>query len=128
MLFDDVTDDWLTHTRESATAAALYAARRAAAERLIRGPASGHRLTAEGAVDILMTRDSSDPLYDVLQPYERRWAALVVRALLGISVAESEAVNDARLRGATWAAIGEVLGGLTAQAAQQRFNRRASTK
>jgi hypothetical protein len=120
--FDDVTTDWIASSRKAAVEAALRAARLAAAERLLSGPAAGHRLTAVEAVDVLLARDNTDPTYDVLQPYESRWAVLVVRIVLGTDVA-GDAVSDARARGTTWATIGEALGGLSPQAVQQRFGK-----
>ena len=125
MRFDDVSDGWLSATHAAASAAALHTARLAAAGELVAGPAAGHPITAEEAVEILLARDITDPRFDILQPYESRWALLVVRGVLGLDVA-SDAVSDARDRGTTWASIADIMGGVTPQAAQQRFGKKRS--
>jgi hypothetical protein len=123
--FDDVSDDWLLAAQAAASAAALHAARLAAAGALVAGPVAGHPFTAEETVEILLARDIADPRFDIIQPYESRWALLVVRAALGLDVA-NDAVSDARDRGTTWASIAEIMGGVTPQAAQQRFGKKRS--
>lgn len=129
---DDVTGEWLTRARRAAADAALEVARRDAAEQLIAGPViagpgAGQQLTASKAVEILLARDPADPLYGALQPYERRWALLVLQIVID-SVVAHEAVGDARQRDTTWAAIGKALG-VTSQAAQRRYGKkRADTR
>ncbi|WP_227668222.1 hypothetical protein, partial [Klebsiella quasipneumoniae] len=61
---------------------------------------------AQRAVDLLMRRDDQDPLWDTLEPYEQRWALLVIRAVDDVPNLAMTATDDARQRGTTWASIG----------------------
>ena len=71
-------------------------------------------------VTLLMERDETDARWERLGPFERRWSLLVVQIVASV-LDPAPAVADARRRGATWADIGSALGGVSAQAAQQRF-------
>jgi len=123
-VFDDLSVDELALASGEAAAAGLAAARLAAAVRLARGPASGVGRPA-GLVRLLMARDEAGEHWELLAPFEQRWALLVVRIVAPV-MDPAPAVGDARRRGATWAAIGAALGGVTAQAAQQRFSQRGA--
>lgn len=99
--------------------AGLEAARLVAAKRLLAGPAVGLGKAA-ALVELLMARDTTDDRWERLEPFEQRWALLVVRLMDARVKDPSEAVADARRRGATWAAIAAALG-VTTQAVHGRF-------
>src|SRR5271166_4990013 len=118
-VFDELTSDELALAAADAATAGLASARLTAAKRLVAGPATGVGRPA-AVVDLLMARDESDPRWERIGPFEQRWALLVVR-IVAPAMDPAPAIADARRRGATWAAIASVLGGVSAQAAQQRF-------
>lgn len=126
--FDDVDAAWTAEVAADVAEAALRTARLAAAERLVQGPITGRDITAQRAVDLLMRRDDQDPLWDTLEPYEQRWALLVIRAVDDVPNLAMTATDDARQRGTTWASIGQALGGITPQAAQRRLGRARDVK
>lgn len=104
---------------ELASATAYGAARSAAAEMTLVKAATTLGEPVESAVEILMRRDGSDARYQLLAGLELAWSLLVVRILNRV-LRPTEAVADARARGATWTQLGEALG-VTAASAQQRF-------
>lgn len=116
-VFDDLGPAELTEARARVAAAGLDAARVVAAERLVDGPAAGLGKPPV-VVGLLMARDRSDPRWERLEPFELRWSLLVVRLMASANPAD--AVADARLRGASWAAVGAALG-VKAQSAHGRF-------
>lgn len=117
-MFDELTSDELAAAAAAAADGGLSVARLTAAKRLVEGPATGvGRPTA--VVKLLMERDTTDPRWERLQPFEQRWSLLVVRLVAPV-MDPVRAVGDARRRGVTWAAIGAALG-VSSQAAQQRF-------
>ena len=118
-VFDDLPDAELAAASANAAAAGLASARVYAAKQLVKGPVSGVGRPA-GVVDLLVARDEQDSHWERLEPFEQRWSLLVVRIVAPV-MDPVEAVADARRRGASWAAIGAALGGVSAQAAQQRF-------
>ena len=117
-VFDELTVDELALAASDAANAGLASARLTAAKRLVAGPAAGVGRPA-AVLDLLMARDESDPRWERIGPFEQRWALLVVRIVAPMDPAP--AIADARRRGATWAGIASALGGVSAQAAQQRF-------
>ncbi|KRQ23308.1 MULTISPECIES: hypothetical protein [unclassified Mycobacteroides] len=118
-MFDDLTPDELSSAHATITTTGIHAARLIAADRLASGPAEGLG-TPETLVELLQQRDTTDPRWERLQPFEQRWSLLVVRLLDAVSKDPSQAVADARNRGATWAAIADTLGVKT-PSAYQRF-------
>ncbi|MBS1691188.1 MAG: hypothetical protein JST91_03000 [Actinobacteria bacterium] len=118
-MFDDLVGDELMNASRSVVDAGLEAARLVAAKRLLAGPAVGLGKPA-ALVELLMARDTSDDRWERLEPFEQRWALLVVRLMDARVKDPSEAVADARRRGATWATIAAALG-VTAQAVHGRF-------
>lgn len=119
-MFDELSGDELAAASADASAAGLEAARLTAAGRLAKGPAAGIGRPA-ALVKLLMTRDETDARWERLEPFELRWALLVVRIVAPV-MDPAPAVADARRRGATWAAVGAA-SGVSAQAAQQRYAR-----
>lgn len=117
-MFDELTGEELTAASADAAAAGLEAARLAAAARLAKGPASGVGRPPM-LVKLLMARDESSEHWELLAPFEQRWALLVVRIVAPV-MDPLEAVVDARRRGASWAAVGAALG-VKAPTAFQRF-------
>lgn len=117
-MFDELTDDELETASGQAAAAGLYAARLSAAERLVNGPGSGAG-KPNSVVEALMARDRIDPRYERLEPWEQRWALLVIRIAAPV-MDPVTAIADARRRGLSWAAIGGALG-VSAQSAHTRF-------
>ncbi|MDA3664968.1 hypothetical protein PFJ02_23675 [Mycobacterium xenopi] len=120
-VFDELDAEELTAARTRVADAGLDAARRLATTRLVDGPAAGLAKPAT-VMELLLARDQADPRWERLEPFETRWALLVVRLLAPV-MNPAAAVADARRRGATWAAIGEALG-VTAQSAHARFGPR----
>lgn len=116
-VFDDLEPDELMQARDVVACAGLDAARNVAADRLVAGPAEGLGKPA-ALVAVLMARDAADPRWERLEPFELRWSLLVVR-LMAQTDPTAEVV-DARRRGASWAAVGAVLG-IKAQSAHGRF-------
>ena len=117
-MFDELTDDELETASGQAAAAGLYSARLAAAERLVNGPGSGAG-KPQTVVEALMARDEADPRFERLQPWEERWALLVIKIAAPV-MDPVAAIADARRRGLSWAAIGAALG-VSAQSAHTRF-------
>lgn len=66
-----------------------------------------------------MARDDADPRFERLQPWEQRWALLVIKIAAPV-MDPVVAIADARRRGLSWAAIGAALG-VSAQSAHTRF-------
>jgi hypothetical protein len=97
---------------------ALTTARRIASTWLSRGPGLG--LSAGQITDALLRRDPDDPNYIRLAPFEKRWALFVLRLLLRV-MDPTPAVDDAHVRGASWADIGGVLG-IARATAYNRFS------
>jgi hypothetical protein len=130
----DVSADDLTATAARISAAALGCARLAATEHLLNTlQASGVTITgsAEALTDVLTRRDTTNPLFQALAPYEQRWALLVVRfadnANRDPHLVDRTAVDDARRRGVTWQTIADALG-VTQQAAHGRYAARPATQ
>ncbi|MGB2920919.1 MAG: hypothetical protein WBC15_12455 [Mycobacterium sp.] len=117
-MFDDLTADELSGDRDAVARAGLEAARLKAAARFIDGPGAGLGRPA-ALVELLMDRDTADPRWERLGPFEQRWALLVVQIVASVTDPHP-AVADARRRGCSWAAIGTALG-VTPQSAHQRF-------
>lgn len=130
-----ISDDDLAAARVNVAGAAHLAARIAATRHLIRGM-SGLVGTlaadAEAAVmEAMATRDTS--VHAWLTAYEVPWALMVLRLLAGTVTDVSEAVADARTRGATVPDIAAALGVSTqsvyaAYADQVVRQRRSSTQ
>lgn len=118
-MFDELTSDELAAAAADAATAGVEAARLTAAARLAKGPAAGIGRPA-ALVKLLMARDETDPQWERLEPFELRWALLVVRILGSVMSDPITPVSDARRRGASWAAVGSALG-VTAQTAHGRF-------
>lgn len=116
--FDDISTEQLAHASGRVAAAALHAARLAAAERLVAGPASSV-VDAGAAVEILLTRDPEDSRYELLRAFEKAWSVLVIRILAPVAD-PTEALRDARDRGVTVAAIATALG-ITPQGVYARY-------
>lgn len=117
-VFDDLTVDDLAHDRSIVVAAGIHAAQLRATERLLEGPATTLG-TAQEVHQLLISRDTANPAWEWLSPFEIRWSLLVLRMVDGTSN-QVAAIADARQRGASWAAIGQALG-VTAASAHTRF-------
>lgn len=116
-MFDQLTQDELAAARRDAAADALASARDTATARFIAGPGDGLGPPAD-LTPLLMSRDSTDPRWERISPFEQRWALLVLQIA---AIADPlEAVSDCRRRGCSWAAIGAALG-VTQQTAHERF-------
>ncbi|MEB3052124.1 hypothetical protein KV112_20655 [Mycolicibacter sp. MYC123] len=128
----DLPADRLADTAARVTLAALQCARVAAAEQVIDSMKAGAipiTTAADVLADVFARRDTNDPTYQAVAPYEQTWALLVVRITDAANrtppLADAQAVADARQRGASWQAIGDALGGLSMQAAHGRYAARA---
>lgn len=108
MAFDDLSDEELALATSRVAADALHSARLLAADRLVHGPGRGAG-DAAAAVDILLARDPADARYELLQAFEKPWATLVIRILAPVAD-PAPAMQDARDRGVTAAAIAKALG------------------
>lgn len=108
MAFDDLSEEDLALATSRVAADALYSARLLAADRLVQGPGRGAG-DAAAAVDVLLARDPADARYELLQAFEKPWATLVIRILAPVAD-PAPAMQDARDRGATAAAIAKALG------------------
>ncbi|RAV12326.1 hypothetical protein DQP55_11910 [Mycolicibacterium sp. GF69] len=108
MAFDDLSDEDLALATSRVAADALHSARLLAASRLVDGPGCGAG-DAATAVDVLLARDPADARYELLQAFEKPWAALVIRILAPVAD-PAPAMQDARDRGVTAAAIAKALG------------------
>jgi len=113
--FDDLTAEDLAAACSRVAADALHSARLVAAECLVAGPGASAG-DAATAVDVL-ARDPADSRFELLQAFEKPWAALVIRILAPVADPTS-AIRDARDRGITAAAIAKALG-VTQQALYQ---------
>lgn len=121
MAFDDIPPDELAAHRRALASGVLDAARAVASDYLSRGlPRLG--LSPDRVSEVLISRDETDPDFDLLAPFEKRWAALVIRLLNSVADPDS-AVQDAEARGVTWADIGAALGA-TRQTAHRKFHRK----
>lgn len=118
----EVPREAIAAAADSAGAAAYAAARIAAVELLLGGAVETLKEDPQSVVDILLRRDQSDPRYQLLGGLELDWALLVIRILNRV-LRPTDAVVDARSRGATWAQVAAALG-VTAASAQQRFKGR----
>lgn len=118
-MFDELAGDELMEASRAVVEAGLAAARLVAADRLLAGPAEGLG-TPAALVDLMMARDAADPRWERLEPFERRWSLLVLRLMDARVKDPSEAVADARRRGATWVSIAGALG-VSTQAVHGRF-------
>ena len=118
-MFDELTSDELAAATADAATAGLESARLTAAARLAKGPAAGIGRPAV-LVKLLMDRDETDSQWERLDPFELRWALLVVRIVGSVMADPVVAVADVRRRGGSWAAVGSALG-VTAQTAHGRF-------
>lgn len=118
MAFDDLTGEDLRAASDQVAAVALHSARLQAAERLVAGPAAGVG-DAATALAVLLTRNPDDAHYELLQAFERSWSALVIRILAPVAD-PSAALQDARERGVTVAAIAKALG-ISQQGVYQRY-------
>lgn len=117
-MFDDVTAAELAKHQATIAAAALDTARAIASDYLARGlPRFG--LSPARITEVLVRRDSADPDFDLLTPFEKRWATLVIRLLHPVAHPDL-AVQDAVARGVTWAEIGDALG-VARQTAHRNF-------
>lgn len=119
-VFDTLTADELAEDRATVAAAGLDAARRRATERLLEGPGAGLGPAAD-VNKLLVDRERFTPAWERLEPFEIRWSLLVLRLVDG-PINQLAAIRDARHRGATWAAVGQVLG-ITASTAHTRFSK-----
>jgi hypothetical protein len=119
MAFYDLTSAEFANERDRIAAAALDAARRAATERLIAGPAAGAG-DASAATEVLVSRDTRDSRYELLSAFEKQWALLVLHLVVEVVTDPSPAVRDARDRGATVADIAATLG-ITEQGVYSRY-------
>lgn len=119
-IFGDLTTDAIAAHQADIAADALANARQVASAWLATGP--GHGLTHDEITDTLIRRNATDPQYQRLAPFEKRWALLVIR-LLRNAMDATPAVQDAHHRGASWADIGNALGIARATA----FNRFSDT-
>lgn len=120
-MFDDVTAAELAEHQAAIAAGALDAARSIASDYLARGlPRFG--LSPARITEVLVRRDSADPDFDLLSPFEKRWATLVIRLLHPVAHADL-AVQDAEERGVTWAEIGDALG-VSRQTAHRNFHKK----
>lgn len=116
MAFDDLTAEDLAAASGRIAADALRSAQLVAAEYLVAGPgaAAGDAATA---VDVLLARDPADGRFELLQAFEKPWATLTIRILAPVAD-PAPAMQDARDRGVTAAAIAKALG-VTQQALYQ---------
>ena len=118
-VFDELTSDELAAATADAAAAGMNAARLIAAARLAKVGGLGR---PAAVVKLLMDRDETDPKWERLEPFERRWSLLVVRIVAAV-MDPTPAIKDARERGASWASVGAALG-VTVQTAHERFAER----
>lgn len=63
-----------------------------------------------GFVREVIVRDRADSRFERLEPWEQRWALLVIKICRPCDGPPVMAVADARRRGLSWAAIGRALG------------------
>ncbi|MFN6548577.1 hypothetical protein [Mycolicibacterium nivoides] len=116
MAFDDLSAEDLAAASSRVAADALHSARILAAEHLVAGPGAGAG-AADSAVEVLLARDSADSRFELLKAFEKAWAILTIRILAPVADA-APAIQDARARGVTAAAIAKALG-VTQQALYQ---------
>lgn len=108
-MFDAINDDELAGHQAAITAGALHTARTIASDYLARSLPTRLDLTPIRITEVLLGRDSADPDFGLLAPYEKRWATLVIR-LVGPVMRPDLAVHDAVLRGVSWGEIAGALG------------------
>lgn len=116
-VFKDPSAQTVAEHQATIASDALTAARHIASEWLATGPAVG--LPTDQITNTLLKRNTSDPQYVRLAPFEKQWALLVIRLLRG-ALDPRIAVDDAHARGASWADIGDALG-IARQTAHNRF-------
>lgn len=116
-----MTPDELVAHKAAVADATLDTARAIASDHLARS-LSPFGFTQTRITKALTQRDSADPDFELLAPYEKRWATLVLR-LLDPVAPQHLAVQDALSRGATWAEIGNALG-ISRQAAHRNFHKK----
>ncbi|KAA1250196.1 hypothetical protein F0Q45_10970 [Mycobacterium simiae] len=116
MAFDDLTAEDLAAASSRVAADALYSARFVAAEYLVAGPGASAG-DAATAVSVLLARDRADTRFELLQAFEKPWATMTIRILAPVAD-PTPAMQDARDRGVTAAAIAKALG-ITQQALYQ---------
>lgn len=119
-VFDDVTAEELAQHRAEIAASALDAARSIASNRLARG-GPGQGIEAPRITAALVRRDRTDPDYDRLVPFEKRWSLLTLRLFNSVAADPKQAVNDAVSRGASWVDIANTLG-ISRQTAWRNFS------
>lgn len=107
--FDDLTAAQLAADRQAVTRSALYAARLAATRRLI-ASLPGDLGEPEAVQSVLVDRDATDHRHELLSSFEKAWSLLVIRIVATTVSKPTEAVADARLRGATVPQIATALG------------------
>lgn len=109
MSFDDLTADQLSADQETVASSALDAARLAATRRLIASLPSdlGEPEAVQAA---LLTGDPNDYRHELLSAFEKAWSLLVIRIVSTTVAKPTEAVADARRRGATVPQIAAALG------------------
>lgn len=108
MAFDDLSAEALASASSRVAEDALHSARLLAAEYLVAGPGSSVG-DAATAVRVLLAQDPSDTGYELLQAFEKPWAALTIRILAPVAD-PTLAMQDARDRGVTAGKIAEALG------------------
>ncbi|WP_342314666.1 hypothetical protein LIX17_25835 (plasmid) [Mycobacterium avium subsp. hominissuis] len=108
MAFDDLSAEDLAAASSRVAEDALHSARLLAAEYLVAGPGSSVG-DAATAVRVLLTQDPGDTRYELLQAFEKPWAALTIRILAPVAD-PTPAMQDARDRGVTAGKIAEALG------------------
>lgn len=109
MAFYELTADETAVERDRIIGATLTAARLAAAQHLIDGPA-GAAQDAASVAAILSARDRNDPRYERFSYFEKHWALLALSLVAGVLVDPTPAVRDASVRGATVTEIASALG------------------
>lgn len=118
-VFDDIPAEDVAAAAALATAAAYASAQTTAAEYILAEAAETIGEPIPSAVAILLARPQNDPRYRLLKGLELDWMLLTARILNGV-LRPTEAVKEARRRGATWTQIGAALN-VTPASAQQRF-------
>lgn len=109
MPFDDLTAAQLSADRQAVANSALHAARLAATRRLI-ASLPGDLGEPEAVQSVLVDRDSNDNRHELLSSFDKAWSLLVIRIVSTTVSKPTEAVADARRRGATVAQIAAALG------------------
>jgi hypothetical protein len=118
--FGDLTGEQTAAAQRTIADAALESAQLVAAEYLLAGPLSGVVSDSKQVANVLRSRLTSDPNFELLQAFEKPWALLVVRLIAGVVSDPATAVRDARDRGAGVPEIAETLG-ITEAAVYRRY-------